>query len=208
MSPPTAHLHSKHSLSCPFFTWGLHKTKRARFFLPLYTTRGRRHREVKWFAQGHTALEWQTRVEPRSSCLIFISYTVCSQEVTGWNNFAWRIVEEKINIWPTEIIIKPWPIHQWNTLQPVKMMALKRVWWQECVHALMWSDATPCTQFDYWKIYVKILRENISRWWLWGSGIISIIFPLSFYYLSVFFQTSKIHSSFITGKNIPFYILV
>ena len=78
----------------------------------------------------------------------------------------------------------------------------------ESVHALMWSDATPCTQFDYWKIYVKILRENISRWQLWGSGTISIIFPLSFYYFSVFFQTSKIHISFITGKNIPFYILV
>ena len=79
---------------------------------------------------------------------------------------------------------------------------------RESVHALMWSDATPCTQFDYWKIYVKILRENISRWQLWGSGTISIIFPLSFYYFSVFFQTSKIHISFITGKNIPFYILV
>ena len=77
------------------FTWSLHKTKRARFFLLLYTTRGWRRREVKWLAQGHTALEWQTRVEPRSSCLIFISYTVCSQEVTGWNNFSWRIVGEK-----------------------------------------------------------------------------------------------------------------
>ena len=52
----------------------------------------------------------------------------------------------------------------------------------ESVHALIWSDVTPCTQFDYWKIYVEILRENISGWQLWGRGIISIIFP--FYYFS------------------------
>ena len=90
----------------------------------------------------------------------------------------------------------------------VNWTELKSLMTWESVHALTWSDATQCTQFDYWKIYVKILRENISRWRLWGSGIISIIFPLSFYYFSVFFQTSKIHISFITGKNIPFYILV
>ena len=63
----------------------------------------------------------------------------------------------------------------------------------ESVHALIWSDVTPCTQFDYWKIYVEILRENILQALHFDNPLEKV--PLHFW-LQYAFSSSSIYIHF------------